>query len=120
MVHTETGSPQIFDEVVMTAPLGWLKRNQAAFVPALPSHISKAIDSLGYGHLEKVGSLSFQPRDSQSLNLPGIHNLPSCVLGHYSIHESAYQILEPTDALRTAKFKPPGVPPLATPPLHLQ
>ncbi|KAI9697801.1 MAG: hypothetical protein M1836_004477 [Candelina mexicana] len=54
IIRAETGSPQTFDEVVMTAPLGWLKRNQAAFDPALPPRLSEAIESLGYGHLEKV------------------------------------------------------------------
>ncbi|KAI9769316.1 MAG: hypothetical protein M1835_006721 [Candelina submexicana] len=47
IIRAETGSPQTFDEVVMTAPLGWLKRNQAAFDPALPPRLSKAIESLG-------------------------------------------------------------------------
>ncbi|KAI9717676.1 MAG: hypothetical protein M1812_004621 [Candelaria pacifica] len=54
IIYTEAGSPQSFDEVVMTTPLGWLKRNKSAFVPALPPRLSKSIDSLGYGHLEKV------------------------------------------------------------------
>ncbi|KAJ2898146.1 flavin containing amine oxidoreductase [Zalerion maritima] len=43
-----------FDEVVLTTPLGWLKRNLSAFEPALPARLSKAINSLGYGCLEKV------------------------------------------------------------------
>ncbi|CAA9961353.1 amine oxidase [Pyrenophora teres f. maculata] len=42
-----------FDEVVMTAPLGWLKRNSAAFEPALPPRLQQAIQNLGYGHLDK-------------------------------------------------------------------
>ncbi|RMZ70675.1 amine oxidase [Pyrenophora seminiperda CCB06] len=44
----------VFDEVVMTAPLGWLKRNPAAFEPPLPPRLQQAIQSLGYGHLDKV------------------------------------------------------------------
>jgi protoporphyrinogen oxidase len=51
---TENGEKFHFDEVVMTAPLGWLKRNQDAFVPPLPPRLSQAIDSIGYGCLEKV------------------------------------------------------------------
>jgi hypothetical protein len=43
-----------FDEVVMTAPLGWLKRNTNAFTPALPERFTQAIKNLGYGHLDKV------------------------------------------------------------------
>ena len=38
----------------MTTPLGWLKRNQQAFTPALPGRFSSAINSIGYGSLEKV------------------------------------------------------------------
>ena len=47
-----------FDEVVVTAPLGWLQKNKAVFTPALPHRFSQAIDSIGYGSLEKVGSPS--------------------------------------------------------------
>ncbi|PWO23821.1 splicing factor U2af a subunit [Pyrenophora tritici-repentis] len=43
-----------FDEVVMTAPLGWLKRSTSAFEPALPPRLQQAIQNLGYGHLDKV------------------------------------------------------------------
>ena len=43
-----------FDEVVMTTPLGWLKRNEAAFEPELPDGLKQSIDSIGYGHLDKV------------------------------------------------------------------
>ena len=40
--------------VVVTAPLGWLKRNQTCFKPHLPDRVSQAIDHIGYGSLEKV------------------------------------------------------------------
>ncbi|KAK0310734.1 hypothetical protein LTR01_003889 [Friedmanniomyces endolithicus] len=43
-----------FDEVVVTAPLGWLKRNKEAFRPALPARLSQAICNIGYGTLDKV------------------------------------------------------------------
>lgn len=43
-----------FDEVVVTAPLGWLKQNLDAFRPSLPERLSRAIGSIGYGCLEKV------------------------------------------------------------------
>jgi hypothetical protein len=39
---------------VVTTPLGWLKKNKHAFEPPLPSRFSGAIDSIGYGSLEKV------------------------------------------------------------------
>ncbi|KAL7623239.1 hypothetical protein AAE478_006920 [Parahypoxylon ruwenzoriense] len=54
-VYTEGGEALEFDEVVLTAPLGWLKRHaQAAFDPPLPARLTKAIKSIGYGCLEKV------------------------------------------------------------------
>lgn len=63
--HTEGNVPKVkvkaangwqhtFDEVVVTAPLGWLKRNKHVFEPPLPSRLSKAIDAIGYGRLDKV------------------------------------------------------------------
>ncbi|MCJ1365539.1 hypothetical protein MMC16_004662 [Acarospora aff. strigata] len=54
LLRTTTGSIHTFDEVVVTAPLGWLKRNKAAFVPNVPPRISRAIDNISYGRLEKV------------------------------------------------------------------
>ena len=51
--------PVSFDEVVMTTPLGWLKRNQDAFVPSLPPRPIQGIESIGYGTLDKV---SFEDR----------------------------------------------------------
>jgi hypothetical protein len=53
-VKTATGNQYIFDEVVTTTPLGWLKQNQSAFNPPLPPRLSQAIDSISYGKLEKV------------------------------------------------------------------
>lgn len=53
-VELAEGAPMEFDEVVMTTPLGWLKRNKSAFEPELPARLSQAIDAIGYGHLDKV------------------------------------------------------------------
>ncbi|WDK19892.1 flavin-containing amine oxidoreductase [Colletotrichum graminicola] len=53
-VHTNTGEIFEFDEVVMTAPLGWLKKNLQAFDPPLPDRIERGIQAIGYGCLEKV------------------------------------------------------------------
>jgi monoamine oxidase len=53
-VFTKDGSELGFDKVVMTAPLGYLKQHKDIFVPPLPSRLSQAIDSIGYGSLEKV------------------------------------------------------------------
>lgn len=53
-ITTRDGKTESFDEVVMTAPLGWLKRNKHAFKPALKPRLAQAIDAIGYGSLDKV------------------------------------------------------------------
>lgn len=53
-VESCDGESQGFDEVVITAPLGWLKRNKAAFEPPMPNRVEEAIDNVGYGNLDKV------------------------------------------------------------------
>jgi len=53
-VEVEGRQSMTFDEVIMTAPLGWLKRNLGAFVPELPKRLTEAVGSLGYGNLDKV------------------------------------------------------------------
>ncbi|CAO2651974.1 Nn.00g002570.m01.CDS01 [Neocucurbitaria sp. VM-36] len=54
LVDIEGKESETFDEVVMTAPLGWLKRNMDAFEPELPKRLKEGIESIGYGHLDKV------------------------------------------------------------------
>lgn len=51
---TDKGETLSFDEVVITTPLGWLKRNKGAFNPALPPRLLNGIDAISVGHLEKV------------------------------------------------------------------
>ncbi|PTB68579.1 FAD/NAD(P)-binding domain-containing protein [Trichoderma citrinoviride] len=53
-VQLKGGQTLSFDELVVTCPLGWLKRNLTAFDPPLPPVLTKAIGSIGYGSLEKV------------------------------------------------------------------
>lgn len=54
-VSTTEGKTFTFDEIVVTCPLGWLKRNQKdVFSPPLPQRLGSAIDSIGYGALEKL------------------------------------------------------------------
>lgn len=50
----EGKASQAFDEVVVTAPLGWLKRHPQAFEPELPIDLKRAIRNISYGHLDKV------------------------------------------------------------------
>ncbi|KAL5594625.1 hypothetical protein BROUX41_001544 [Berkeleyomyces rouxiae] len=54
LVKTRNGETFLFDDVVMTTPLGWLKQHKDAFEPALPTRLSTAIDAISYGCLEKV------------------------------------------------------------------
>lgn len=49
-----SGTQLSFDELVVTCPLGWLQKNPQAFDPALPPTLTKAINSISYGCLEKV------------------------------------------------------------------
>ncbi|RWA04320.1 hypothetical protein EKO27_g10781 [Xylaria grammica] len=53
-VYTESGEVLEFDEVVFTAPLGWLKQHPDTFSPPLPARLAQAIRNIGYGCLEKV------------------------------------------------------------------
>lgn len=83
ILKTEKGESFEFDEVVMTTPLGWLKRNKDVFTPALPSRLSQAIDNISVGRLEKVRSpsphtklISTQPHIIKT----GLHNLPNRLL----------------------------------------
>jgi hypothetical protein len=52
-VKTEDGEFD-FDEVVVTVPLGCLKRQQPTFSPPLPPAIARAIQTTSYSRLEKV------------------------------------------------------------------
>lgn len=53
-VSAANGRNYEFDEVVVTAPLGWLKKNLDAFEPPLPPRLEQAVKNIGYGALEKV------------------------------------------------------------------
>lgn len=54
-VTLRVGETAVFDEVICTAPLGWLKQHHKdVFHPPLPPHIQSAVENIGYGRLEKV------------------------------------------------------------------
>jgi len=69
----------VFDEVVMTAPLGWLKRNHDAFVPELPGRLKQAVTSIGYGNLDKVPT-DLTKTSSRLLTSSGLPHLPNSFL----------------------------------------
>jgi Flavin containing amine oxidoreductase len=54
VVKTEKGESFSFDEVLITLPLGFLKRNKEIFKPSLPPRLLAGIDAVSVGHLEKV------------------------------------------------------------------
>ncbi|KAF1815026.1 FAD/NAD(P)-binding domain-containing protein [Eremomyces bilateralis CBS 781.70] len=54
IVLTADQEEEEFDDVIVTCPLGWLKHNKRCFSPALPKKLEQAIDSLGYGCLDKI------------------------------------------------------------------
>ena len=54
IITTASNETMNFDEVIVTCPLGWLKRNMSSFSPALPPGITNAIEHISYGRLEKV------------------------------------------------------------------
>lgn len=57
-----TRKPQenrIVDGVIVTVPLGCLKRDMIKFEPRIPSRIQDSINSLSYGNLEKVRKSDF-------------------------------------------------------------
>jgi hypothetical protein len=53
-VEIDGKGSETFDEVIMTAPLGWLKRNINVFEPELPVRLKQGIEAIGYGHLDKA------------------------------------------------------------------
>src|SRR5579859_1702077 len=54
MVKSTTEEIFYADAVIVTVPLGCLKRNAITFIPALPQRIKSAISNLGYGILERI------------------------------------------------------------------
>jgi hypothetical protein len=51
---TSPASTYSVDSVIVTIPLGCLKKAAISFNPPLPTRITQSIQSLSYGHLEKV------------------------------------------------------------------
>lgn len=88
------GSMELFDEVVVTAPLGWLKRNQNAFEPALPKRISEAINELGYGNLDKG-------REFHVYAIPTMSNSVSRYTYHFLKHFGSHQLHHKQAQLQT-------------------
>ncbi|KAL1869090.1 hypothetical protein VTK73DRAFT_3368 [Phialemonium thermophilum] len=54
ILTSDTGDTYSFDDVVVTTPLGWLKKNLGAFSPSLPDRLTAAIRNISLSQLEKV------------------------------------------------------------------
>ena len=54
VVLTHDENVYLFDEVVVAAPLGWLKMNPHVFSPTLPPRLDAAVRNISLSHLEKV------------------------------------------------------------------
>lgn len=74
VVTVEDGRSFPFDDVVITAPLGWLKRHQDVFKPPLEARLTKAIRGIGYGNLEKVRHF-----DTQIVLRQLLHEVPRLI-----------------------------------------
>lgn len=53
LLTTSDGRKQFFDDIVVTTPLGWLKKHKESIFELHP-RISSAIDTISFGRLEKV------------------------------------------------------------------
>ncbi|KAF2183116.1 hypothetical protein K469DRAFT_584439, partial [Zopfia rhizophila CBS 207.26] len=53
-ITTSKGQIVVADEVVVTTPLGWLKRNTHVFHPNLPARLIDAFANISLSYLEKV------------------------------------------------------------------
>jgi hypothetical protein len=85
-VVTDDGHRQTFDGVVMTTPLGWLKRNTECFIPSLDRRLLDAIDSISVGHLEKVSAdLQVSARSVKPTPRLGLHQIPLRLLARLAI-----------------------------------
>jgi hypothetical protein len=81
-IRVRDGAEHCFDEVIVTCPLGWLKRNKEVFEPQLPPRINQAIDSLGYGNLDKVYitfSKAWWDEPSQSEAIAGLQGVNGAI-----------------------------------------
>lgn len=59
-VHTSDGKEYTANGIVVTVPLGVLKKGYIQFEPTLPPQIRDSIQHLGYGSLDKVTISLFQ------------------------------------------------------------
>lgn len=76
-VTTDDGSVREFDEVVMSTPLGWLKKYPECFNPSLPPRLNAAINNLTLSQLEKVFitfPTAFWINDQANDSFPGYTN----------------------------------------------
>ena len=112
-VTTASNEVLRFDEVIVTCPLGWLKRNTSSFIPALPTRMLEAIQNISYGRLEKVYLTFPKPfwrfDDSGDLTQPFFSNFLSPTYTdrnpkHWSVECVFLDTLQPSCAHPTLLF----------------
>jgi hypothetical protein len=54
LVKTAKGLEEIFDHVIVTAPVGWLQRHPEIFHPPIPENVSHALNAFIISRLEKA------------------------------------------------------------------
>ncbi|GAO51125.1 amine oxidase [Saitoella complicata NRRL Y-17804] len=76
-ITTMEGTKEAFDAVIIAVPLGVLKKQMITITPSLPTRLQQAIDSLGFGVLEKIflkfDSAWWLPKDKEKANPPSFH-----------------------------------------------
>lgn len=108
IVTSEKGESFEFDEVVMTTPLGWLKKNKPIFSPPLPPRIEEALDNITLSKLEKV---RLSPPSSHSSYSKLTNNRSTS----HSPHPSGSTTPPPTAFPATQTGSPPPTPPIPIP-----
>ena len=71
-VHREDGKTMVCDAVIVTVPLGVLKREAIQFVPELPQWKKDSIARLGFGRLDKVFLQFDEPFWDDSIDFFGV------------------------------------------------
>ncbi|KAF2156454.1 FAD/NAD(P)-binding domain-containing protein [Myriangium duriaei CBS 260.36] len=96
-IQTSGADEHTFDEVVVTTPLGFLKRHGDAFLPGLKPRIAQAIDNLSYGCLDKVyftfpsafwNGTSSKPQSNKSTHLDAHSTTPNVTSKSMPLHQS--------------------------------
>lgn len=101
-VTTAHGRHQVFDDVVITTPLGWLKKHMEC-IRDLSPRIRSAIDAMSFGRLEKVGILPTPRTNSLMVAYQVLIEFPSAFWDSANADDAVSFVhwLRPTYAAKT-------------------